>query len=81
MRKAEIKIGGFYSAKVSGNLVGVRITGESRFGGWDAINTSTGREVRIRNAGRLRSELVPKVKAQETDYKSLAAGDHEPDAA
>lgn len=77
MRKAEVKIGGMYLAKVSGHLVGVRITGESRFGGWDARNTTTGREVRIRNAGRLRSEIVPKVKVPEVDYKSLAAGDHE----
>jgi hypothetical protein len=73
MRKAEIVIGRTYLAKVSGNLVGVRILGESRFGGWDARNTTTGREVRIRNAGRLRSEIITKVE-RAMDYKTLAAG-------
>lgn len=79
MRKAEIRIGGLYSAKVSGQLVSVKILAESRFGGWDARNMVTGREVRIRNAGRLRCILVPRV--QPTDYKSLASGEREDEIA
>lgn len=36
MKKADVKIGNQYSAKVSGKLVVVQILAESRFGGWDA---------------------------------------------
>lgn len=57
MKKHEIKIGSTYVAKVSDKLTKVRITGESPFGGWDAINTETGRAVRVRSAQRLRSEV------------------------
>jgi len=64
MRKKDVTIGGMYIAKVSGKLAKVRITGESRFGGWDAINMETGRQVRIRGAARLRRRLdAPKTDA------------------
>lgn len=53
MRKAQVQIGGTYRAKVSGRKVMVRILRESIYGGWDARNLSTGRDVRIRTAGRL----------------------------
>ena len=52
MKKTEVKIGGSYACKVSGKLVPVRITNESPYGGWNAVNTITGREVRIRSAAR-----------------------------
>jgi len=58
MKKAQIKVGGRYKALVSGALVAVRITGESRFGGWDARNEVTGRSVRIKSAQRLRYEVA-----------------------
>ncbi|HPD17796.1 MAG TPA: winged helix-turn-helix domain-containing protein [Planctomycetota bacterium] len=54
MKKKEVVIGGRYLAKVSGRVVPVRITGESRYGGWDAVNVETNRAVRIRGAQRLR---------------------------
>ena len=54
MKKHEITIGGVYAAKVSGKVVPVKITGESPYGGWDAVNTQTRRAVRIRSAARLR---------------------------
>lgn len=54
MKKNEVVIGGRYLAKVSGKVVPVRITGESPYGGWDAVNTETHRAVRIRGAQRLR---------------------------
>jgi hypothetical protein len=54
MKKNEITIGGVYAAKVSGKVVPVKITGESPYGGWDAVNTQTRRAVRIRSAARLR---------------------------
>ena len=35
----------------------MRVTGESRFGGWDAVNVKTGRSVRIKSAQRLRAAV------------------------
>jgi hypothetical protein len=55
MRGRDIKIGETYLAKVSGQLVPVRITSASIHGGWNAVNTTTGREVRFRSGGRLRA--------------------------
>ena len=60
MKKKDVCIGGVYLAKVSGRLAKVRITGESRFGGWDAVNCETNRQVRIRGAQRLRSRRLDK---------------------
>jgi hypothetical protein len=57
MKKAEIRIGTIYSVKVSGKVVPVRIVAESLHGGWIGRNEVTGREVRIRTAGRLRKPV------------------------
>lgn len=57
MKKADVQVGKTYMAKVSEKLVPVRITAESRYGGWDGVNTVTGRQVRIRGAQRLRREV------------------------
>ncbi len=57
MKKANVGIGRAYEAKVSGTITKVRITSESIYGGWNAQNTVTGREVRIKTAGRLRREI------------------------
>lgn len=57
MKKADIKIGSRYIAKVSGNLVRVRIDSESMYGGWNGTNMQTLRSVRIRSAQRLREEV------------------------
>ena len=57
MKKKDIAIGGVYAAKVSGKVVLIRITGQSPYGGWDAVNTQTKRAVRIRSAARLRRRL------------------------
>jgi len=54
MKKNEITIGGVYAAKVSGRIVPILITGESPYGGWDAVNTQTKRAIRVRSAARLR---------------------------
>jgi len=59
MKKAEVIIGQTYRAKVSGRLVNVRITGLSRYGGWDAINTATDRQVHIKTSARLRGKVAP----------------------
>jgi hypothetical protein len=57
MKKSEIEINGRYIAKVSDKLTAVRITGESRYGGWEAVNEATGKTVRIKSAQRLRSAV------------------------
>jgi hypothetical protein len=54
VRKADVKVGETYIAKVSGRLVKVKLVRESSFGGWDAENLFTGREIRVRTAARLR---------------------------
>ena len=43
--------------KVSGTLAKVRLTREHARGGWYGTNLATGREIRIRTAARLRSEV------------------------
>lgn len=54
MKKADVELGKVYVAKVSDKLTTVRVYAVSPYGGWCAVNTVTGREVRIRTAGRLR---------------------------
>jgi hypothetical protein len=59
MQKQNIQIGTTYIVKVSGTLAKVRITREHPRGGWYGTNLATGREIRIRTAARLRSEVKP----------------------
>ena len=54
MKKQDVQIGKHYVAKVSGKLVHVAIIQANPMGGWDGLNVSTGRGVRIRSAARLR---------------------------
>jgi hypothetical protein len=56
MKKNEVKVGGQYIAKVSGQLAQVRIDRENPHGGWDATNLATKKVVRIKSAQRLRAE-------------------------
>jgi hypothetical protein len=57
MRKSEVQIGGVYTAKVSGEIVRVRIDRESPYGGWDATNLRAKRRIRIRSAQRLQGRV------------------------
>lgn len=57
MKKADVSIGGIYTAKVSGHTVPVKIDCESPYGGWLATNLMTLRTVRIRTAARLRRSM------------------------
>ena len=57
MKKNAVHLRETYIAKVSGNLVPVRIDAENPHGGWDATNTETGRKVRIKSAQRLRRSI------------------------
>jgi len=59
MQKHNIQVGSTYIVKVSGTLAKVRLTRESPRGGWYGTNLATGREIRIRTAARLRSEVPP----------------------
>ena len=59
MQKQNVHIGTTYIVKVSGTLTKVRLTREHPRGGWYGINLATGREIRIRTAARLRSEVLP----------------------
>ena len=53
MKKADVKIGGEYYAKVTNKKVVVRIDAENSSGGWDATNLLTNKKVRIKTAARL----------------------------
>ena len=54
MKKSDVKIGERYVVKVSGTEVPVLLVAESSHGGWIGRSEKTGREVRIKTAGRLR---------------------------
>ena len=60
MKKHEVKVGGTYTVKVSGQVVPVKITQEKWAGdkhvGWVGVNTKTDRPVRIKSAQRLRAQ-------------------------
>ena len=58
MLKKEIEIGGTYIAKISGQLVQVKLTEINRFGGWNGVNLKTDRTVRIRSAAKLRRRVL-----------------------
>ena len=74
MKKNEVKIGGLYVAKVSGKLVTVRISDTSRYGGWDAVNTATGKRIRIASAGRLRGVAKRAAKAKTPEAAEATKG-------
>ena len=57
MKKKDVVIGGKYTAKVSGNIVPVRIDEEAWPKGWHATNMETKRKIRIKSAQRLRRSL------------------------
>jgi len=57
MKKEDIRINGYYSAKVNHRLTVVRIIDENPEGGWNAINTKTGKRIRIKSPAALRGEL------------------------
>lgn len=73
MKKREVEIGGVYVAKVSGQLVTVRIDRESRYGGWDATNLSTRRAIHVRSAARLRGRATPRRPVEEATAAAVPA--------
>ncbi|MEX2220125.1 MAG: winged helix-turn-helix domain-containing protein [Phycisphaerales bacterium] len=86
MKKDHVKIGGTYTAKVSGGIVPVRITEEVWQGekhiGWKGTNTQTGRAVRVKSAQRLRAAVGGGKAAKATAAtKAAPAGDVGPGGA
>jgi len=83
MKQADVKIGAHYTARISGNLVTVRIdrgrqgkttaNGKSRHGGWDATNLATNKKVHIKSAAKLRG----KARTPRASAKATAAADQE----
>jgi len=71
MQKHSIKVGSTYIVKVSGVLTRVRITCEHDRGGWCGTNLATGREIRIRTAARLRSEVPPLAPISEEEARRI----------
>lgn len=57
MKAKDIIVGRTYMAKVSGVICPVRVLGMSRYGGWDAMNTKTGRTIHVRGPQRFRYEV------------------------
>ena len=57
MQKQNVTVGTTYIVKVSGTLAKVRLTRDHPRGGWYGTNLATSREIRIRTAARLRSEV------------------------
>jgi hypothetical protein len=58
MKKADVKIGGRYWAKVTNRKVEIRIDAEKPRGGWEATNLSTGKKIQIKSAQRLQGEVT-----------------------
>ncbi|QDT60617.1 hypothetical protein SV7mr_31410 [Stieleria bergensis] len=66
MKKADVKIGGEYFAKVTNKKVTIRIDAENSSGGWDATNLATNKKVRIKTAARLQGPARATTPASET---------------
>jgi hypothetical protein len=77
MKKNDVEAGKVYRVKVSGSVQDVHITGENPHGGWDGVNVTTKRKVRIKSAQRLRA-VAGERPAKRTKIVSLA--EYEADA-
>jgi len=76
MKKNEVKVGGFYTAKVSDKLVTVRIDSTHSRSGWSATNTRTGKRIHIKSAQRLRSAAKSSASAEASEAtKATVAND------
>ena len=54
MKKEDAVLGQVYAVKVSGRIAPVRLVAVSPYGGWVGRNITTGRDIRIRSAQKLR---------------------------
>jgi len=81
MKKNEVKINSYYTAKVSDKLTVIRIIDENPHGGWEATNTRTGKKVTIKSPARLRAEVTPDGKPVKPKAKTAKPATETPDAA
>jgi hypothetical protein len=73
MKKAQVQIGETFIAKVSGKRTRVKIIREHFTGkGWDAMNLTTKRWIRIRTAARLNWNYLPKERSIFDQMSGLA---------
>jgi len=87
MKNIQVKLGAIYRAKVSGNLVDLKVDKvrprkyDGKFNGWFCLNLKTGRTVVVRSAARFKFEIPQPPEPQPTnwppDFKSRAAGERE----
>jgi hypothetical protein len=70
MENTNVELHKVYAAKVSGNVVPVRLDKANPHGGWDGTNMTTRKQVRVKTAGRLRGlwpqKTMPIVDAKPT---------------
>ena len=82
MKKAEVKIGGRYWAKVTNRKVEIRIDAEKPRGGWEATNLATGKKIQIKSAQRLQGEVTGrKGRMKVTTDGDVSAVENQPAAA
>lgn len=55
MKAKAVVVGNTYLVKVTGRIVPVQIIAPDPRGGWNAVNTVTGRSLRLKSAARLRA--------------------------
>ena len=80
MKKENVTIGRSYRAKVTGKLTTVRITAENPHGGWDAVNLTTGKAVRIKSAQRLRGRFSERGAARGAGPRVVSRAEYEAQA-
>ena len=77
MKKDNVKLGTVYAAKVSGDVVPVRLDKTNPHGGWDGTNMKTRKQVRIKGAQRLRglwpTKTMPIAAVAKTDGDPASA--------
>lgn len=85
MKKAEIRVGGLYTARISGRFVTVRVDaireaighawhGTKEVTVYDVTNLNTGRKTTFRSAAKFRGEVQPKPKSDGSRSVSSSRG-------
>ncbi len=85
MKKDEIRVGGLYTARVSGRYVTVRVDTIRECGGYDqavydVTNLTTGRKATFRSAAKFRSGVVPGNGPQPLSYHGEEADPLRPES-
>lgn len=70
MRNADVRIGAYYSAKVSSKITVIKILAKHSLAkGWTALNCHTNVHIHIRSAQRLRADVTDQIE----DFKRSSA--------